>query len=64
MYTNQTLQALRTLKLSGMADGLEQQLAQPSTHDELSFDERLGLLVDRESTHRNNNKITRLLRPG
>lgn len=49
MYTNQTLQALRTLKLSGMADGLEQQLAQPSTHDELSFDERLGLLVDRKA---------------
>ncbi len=62
MFTNQTLQALRTLKLSGMADGLEQQLAQPSTHEELSFDERLALLVDRESTHRHNNKITRLLK--
>lgn len=62
MYHNQTLQTLRSLKLSGMADGLEQQLAQPSTHDELSFEERLALLVDRESTHRNNNKITRLLK--
>lgn len=62
MYHNQTLQTLRSLKLSGMADGLEQQLAQPSTHEELSFEERLGLLVDRENTHRNNNKITRLLK--
>lgn len=29
---------------------------------ELSFEERLCLLVDRESTHRHNNKITRLLK--
>ena len=28
MMNNQTLQALRTLKLTGMADGLEQQLSQ------------------------------------
>lgn len=62
MFTNQTLQTLRALKLSGMADGLEQQLSQPSTHEELSFEERLSLLVDRESTHRHNNKITRLLK--
>lgn len=62
MLTNQTLQTLRTLKLTGMADGLEQQLQQPSTHDELGFEERLSLLVDRESMHRRNNKNTRLLK--
>ena len=62
MLHNQTLQSLRSLKLTGMADGLEQQLAQPSTHEELGFEERLALLVDRESTHRHNNKITRLLK--
>jgi DNA replication protein DnaC len=62
MLTNQTLQSLRTLKLTGMADGLEQQHNQPATHDELGFDERLALLVDRETTYRANNKITRLLR--
>jgi predicted transcriptional regulator len=45
-----------------MAEGLEQQQAQPSTHEELGFDERLALLVDREATYRNNNKVTRLLR--
>lgn len=59
---NQTLQSLRQLKLTGMADGLEQQLAQPSTHSELGFDERLALLVDRERTHRDNNKVGRLLK--
>jgi hypothetical protein len=62
MMTNQTLHTLRTLKLTGMADGLEQQLSQPGTHEELGFEERLALLVDRESTHRHNNKISRLLK--
>ena len=62
MLNNQTLETMRRLKLTGMAEGLEQQLAQPSTHDELGFNERLALLVDRESTHRHNNKITRLLK--
>ena len=45
-----------------MAEGLEQQQAQPSTHEELGFDERLALLVDREATYRSNNKVTRLLK--
>lgn len=62
MLNNQTLQTLRTLKLTGMADSLEQQLAQPSTHEELGFEERLALLVDRETTYRYNNKIARLLK--
>ena len=61
MLNNQTVQTLRSLKLTGMAEGLEQQQAQPSTHEELGFDERLALLVDREATYRNNNKVTRLL---
>ena len=34
MLNIQTLQTLRSLKLTGMADGLEQQQAQPSTHEE------------------------------
>lgn len=62
MQNQHTLQQLRTLKLTGMADALEQQQAQPATHAELGFEERLGLLVDREVTHRNNNKVTRLLK--
>lgn len=62
MQHQQTLQTLRSLKLTGMADGLEQQRAQPSTHAELSFEERLAMLVDRESLHRRNNKVARLLK--
>jgi len=62
MQNQQTLEKLRTLRLTGMSDALEQQHNQPSTHDELSFAERLSLLVDREMTHRHNTKIARLLK--
>lgn len=61
MLHNQTLEKLRALKLIGMADALEQQLTQPATHEDLSFDERLGLLIDREMTHRMNTKTNRLI---
>jgi DNA replication protein DnaC len=62
MFTHQTLDILRSLRLTGMAEGLEQQLEQPSTHSELGFEERLALLVDREATYRSNNKVDRLLK--
>lgn len=62
MLNNQTLATLRSLKLTGMAEALEQQLAQPATHEELGFEQRLALLVDQEKMYRNNNKIARLLK--
>jgi len=61
MLNQQTREQLRTLKLTGMLDALEQQLAQPQTHD-LSFDERLALLVEQEVLHRENRRLTRLLK--
>jgi DNA replication protein DnaC len=61
MLNQQTLEQLRTLKLTGMLDALEQQQAQPQTHD-LSFDERLALLVEREVVHRENRRLSRLLK--
>ena len=62
MLNNETLNNLRTLKLIGMADALEQQLTQPATHEDLSFDERIALLVDREVTYRKNIKTNRLIK--
>ena len=62
MYKQQTLQQLRALKLTGMADALNQQLEQPNTYEELSFLERLALLVDAEETCRDNRRIARLLK--
>ena len=57
----QTIQKLRQMKLTGMAQALEQQMEQPATYD-LSFEERVGLLVDREESYRENRRLDRLLR--
>lgn len=62
MQHAQLIQQLRTLRVPGMVEALEQQLEQPSTHSTLSFEERLGLMIDREATHRSNNKVERLLK--
>lgn len=61
MLNQQTREQLRTLKLTGMLDALEQQLGQPQSYD-LSFDERLALLVEREVLHRENRRLDRLLK--
>jgi hypothetical protein len=47
------LEKLRALRLAGMVAALEEQLNAPDTHDlDFDFEERLGLLVDREMTMR------------
>jgi DNA replication protein DnaC len=61
MLTQHTREQLRTLKLTGMLDALEQQQTQPETHD-LAFEERLALLVEREVLHRENRRLARLLK--
>lgn len=53
MLRHPTVSRLQTLRLAGMAQALDEQLQQPDI-DQLGFDERLGLLVDREVTHREN----------
>ena len=60
MLNNQTIEALRRLKLLGMVQGYEQQMEQPAAF-ELSFDERLALLVSIEETLRDQKRQTRLL---
>ena len=52
----------RTLRLSNMAHALEQQREQASTYNELSFEERLSLLLEHEILHRNQNKVKSLKR--
>jgi len=56
MLTHPTLEKLQTLRLTGMLKGLEEQL-QMSGLEELGFAERLGLLVDREVTERENRRL-------
>ena len=61
MMMHTTLAQLRTLKLDGLASGLEDQLTQPGMAG-MSFEERLALLVDREVHCRNDRKLMRLLK--
>jgi DNA replication protein DnaC len=56
MLTHPTLDKLQALRLTGMAKALEEQL-QMTGLEELSFVERLGLLVDREMTDRENRRL-------
>jgi len=62
MLQKQSLTQLRTLQFTGMADALEQQWNQSQTYDDLSFDERLALLIDQEITYRANRRLQRLLK--
>jgi len=54
-------QQLNQLKLSGVRDALEQRQAQANTYAELSFNERLQLLLAHELTRREQRRIERLL---
>jgi len=60
MLIQPTLDALNRLKLHGMALALEEQITHGAARD-LSFEDRFGLLVEREVTHREGRRLTRLL---
>ncbi len=60
MLSHPTLEKLQTLRLSGMLKALSEQQKMPDI-DQLGFEERLGLLVDRELTERSSRRLqTRL----
>lgn len=60
MLQQETIYKLKTMRLSGFTEALEEQ-EQHASYSEMSFEERLGLLVDREFTKRNSNRIKRLI---
>ncbi len=61
MLNNQTITALSGLGLSGMATAFREQL-ESVQYQELSFEERLGMLVDREVIEREAKKLATRLR--
>lgn len=61
MLNDQTMTQLYDMKLHGMADGYEEQLQQPQVA-ELAFDERFGMLVDRQWRWREERALTSRLR--
>ena len=58
MLVQPLLEKLTALKLSGFRDAFKEQLENPH-YAELSFEERLGLLVDVECTRREDNSLRR-----
>lgn len=60
MLIHQTLERLHELRLTGMAQALEEQMRMPDL-DGLAFEDRLALLVEREATFRDDRRLTRLL---
>lgn len=61
MLNEQTCEKLYTLRLPGMVEALRGQLSQPEMND-LSFEERLAMLVDAECVFRENKRMKRLLK--
>lgn len=60
MLHHQTLALLQELRLTGMAQALEEQQGLPDLA-QLSFEDRFALLLEREKTARENRRLTRLL---
>lgn len=61
MTNQQTVQRLREMRLTGMADALLDQ-GNHAEYQEYTFEERLGLLVDHEYVSRRNRRLARLLK--
>lgn len=61
MLTIPTLERLRALKFHGMAKAFEEQLSSSESED-LSFEERVSLMVDREEMERENRRLKSRLR--
>lgn len=61
MINENTITKLNEMKLTSMADSYREQLKDNSYQD-LSFEERFGLVVDLEWSRRKNNKLSRLIK--
>lgn len=61
MLIHPLLEKLSALRLKGMARALSEQMQQPNI-ESLCFEERLGLLVDIETTEKENNRLNTRLR--
>lgn len=61
MSPEQTIEKLKAMKMSAMAEAYEQQLANPERYRDLSFDDRFAMAVDNESDTRKTKKIERLI---
>lgn len=56
MLVQETVSKMRSMRLTGMVQSLEEQI-NTNKFDDLCFEERLSLMVDREETLRNNRRF-------
>lgn len=61
MINSTTINKMHEMRLSAMADAFKSQLSDEK-YRELSFEERIGIIVDVEWARRKNNKLMRLVR--
>ena len=61
MLTNTTIDKLIEMKFTAMADALRIQLDDPNMN-EISFEDRFGMLVDIEYSKRKDNRLKRLIK--
>ena len=61
MIRQSTIELLKEMRFSALASELERQLADEETYREMSFEDRLAMLVDAEWNRRQSNKYTRCL---
>jgi DNA replication protein DnaC len=61
MLDNATLDGLHSLRLPGMARALAEQREHPD-YNTLGFEDRLGMLVDRELSERRNRRLERMVK--
>ena len=62
MIFEQTMETLRKMKLTAMADELKRQQEDAESYRSLGFEDRLGLLVDAEWNRRQSNKLARYIK--
>ena len=62
MNSQSTIELLREMKFSAMAQEFLVQLEDPKTYGSLDFEERFSLLVDAEWNRRQQNKLSRLIK--
>jgi len=62
MIRQSTIDKLHEMRLSAMSDAFESQCADPDTYQGLSFEDRFGMLVDKEWDKRKSTKLQKLIR--
>ncbi len=62
MENNETLKKMRDMRFSGMADAFAEQLADRLTFDKLSFETRIGMIIDAELDKRQSTRLTNLIK--